>query len=424
MSIVERKFYHLFWNDDTCQNIFLKPKTELLENEVELVVKKEHAYPPRLVLSNSLKQKKLGDAVIQRSEYQHIEVWHNLQTSAKKFFSEDVVKSYFEKRFGKAIAKFNEDVSGGTHILKEIVSLVSSLKNEQSFLKYLSKYEIVPKGINSVEELLKYYEKMIKEDVKKYLTNQNLIEIVITLDLVSAYYNQKVKDNLMAATTHYTDVIYNNENFGSRVALFDKLFEIGVLSGKEYKSYYECVNCEPDTFNGVITINVKPSKLLIKCPNCSKEVFYAVPYKIHPDIYTHIIHSDGLLFFAIKHLLDDTKTNHRADEKYLHDVQIDFTIYDEVGFPAEAYEVKMFKTDRPTDTTIKNLKETVGQVKKIKEKMSAINPEWKNLPYLIISNINNEDIIFQATQETKTDSEEYNISIISPKTLYKKLKSK
>lgn len=76
MTALEKKFYHLFWHDEVCQSIFLKPKTELLENEVELILSKEQAYPPRLVLTNSLKQKQFEETALQRTEYQGIEVLH------------------------------------------------------------------------------------------------------------------------------------------------------------------------------------------------------------------------------------------------------------------------------------------------------------------------------------------------------------
>lgn len=34
MSIIKKKFYHLFWNNPSCQNLFLLSKEELLETRI------------------------------------------------------------------------------------------------------------------------------------------------------------------------------------------------------------------------------------------------------------------------------------------------------------------------------------------------------------------------------------------------------
>lgn len=422
MTALEKKFYHLFWHDEVCQSIFLKPKTELLENEVELILSKEQAYPPRLVLTNSLKQKQFEETALQRTEYQGIEVLHNLQTSAKKYLDEDKIKEYAERKFGKIINKIKEEIKDLDTLFEIGFDLVASLRSEKATLKFLNRFSIVPKGIKTLDELKKHYELEITTDIKKFLSNENLIELVLTIDLVSAYHNQRLKESLISATKHSTDVLYNSENFKSRVALFDKLYDINVITGKDFKSYYECVNCPPDTFNGIITTNIKPSKLAIKCPNCSKETYYIVPYRINEVIYRQIIHDDGLLIFAIKNLLEEKKIKFEVDKRFLQDVQIDVLLLNNDNLISEALEVKMFKTDRPKDTQIGNLRQCVGQIKKIKEKMqNAGQGDWNSLPYAVVTNITDEEVIKLATEELKQDLKDYNIHLLTPRQLFQNI---
>ncbi|MBX7242815.1 MAG: hypothetical protein K1X92_13815 [Bacteroidia bacterium] len=419
MTALEKKFYYLFWNDDVCQSIFLKPKTELLENEVELILSKEQAYPPRLVLTNSLKQKQFEETAMQRTEYQGIEVLHNLQSSLKKYFDEDRLMEYAEKKFGKITSKVREEIKDFDTLFEIGIELVTSLRSEKATLKFLNRFNVVPKGIKTLDELKKYYEAEIISDIKKFLSNDNLIELVLTIDLVSAYHNQRLKESLIAATKHSTDVLYNSENFKSRVLLFDKLYDISVVLGRDFKSYYECVNCPPDTFNGIITTNIKPSKLIIKCPNCQKETYYIVPYRINEIIYKHIIHEDGLLFFAIQYLLEERRIRFEIDKNFLKDVQIDIIIINSDNLISYAMEIKMFKTDRPKDTQIGNFRQTVGQVKKIKEKMQkAGQGDWISLPYFVVTNITDELIIKEAIEVLKQDLKDYNITILSPKQFF------
>ena len=84
----------------------------------------------------------------------------------------------------------------------------------------------------------------------------------------------------------------------------------------------------------------------------------------------------------------------------------------------------MFKTDRPRDTQIGNIRRTVSQVKKIIDKLETINIGYKSIPKSIVTNINNDDVYKIATKELEDDLKLYNISIYAINDFYIKINSK
>jgi DNA-directed RNA polymerase subunit RPC12/RpoP len=246
---------------------------------------------------------------------------------------------------------------------------------------------------------------------KDFMTKHNLSELAISIDLISLFYNNKIKNNLVSATKHYTDILYDTENYSSRIDLFDNLYEIGVLKGGKLKGYYECVRCSPNTFNGVITSDLKPSKLKMKCPGCGKEILYIVPYELDENIYNHIIDNDGILFFAIQYLFEKHQVKHLSNHKILGDIEFDFCLLNEDNLIQEIIEVKMFKTGRPTDTQIGNIRSSVGQIKKSIDKIVKIESGYQYVTKSLVTNINDDNINKLAIQELKSDLDKYNINI-------------
>ncbi|MDH4474139.1 MAG: hypothetical protein QE487_16150 [Fluviicola sp.] len=233
----------------------------------------------------------------------------------------------------------------------------------------------------------------------------------ISIDLLSTYYNHKIKGNLLSATKHFTDILFDNVNYFDRLEFFDNLYEIDVIKGGKLKSYYECVSCPPNTFNGVLSINIKPSNLKLKCPSCNKEVLYIVPYELDKTIYDHIVHKDGLLFHAIGYLLNQTGVKHIPNQTFLTDVEIDYCLLDNEKHTQELIEVKMFKTDRPSDTQIGNLRDSVVQMKKAIDKLIEKDLGFKEIKHSIVTNINNKQAYDQVRIEMETILKEYNIEI-------------
>lgn len=421
MIAIDKKFYHLFWTDPICQKIFSTPKSQLLEDEVELILSKEKFYAQRLVLTNSQKRKS-ENQIAKRNENQNIELIHNLQSAVKKYFDEAKMEAYVMDKFGKTIKKVETDLNKSGGWFKLAMKLIGSIDSEKDLFKLLSSYHLIPKEIENKEQFWKYVETEFNSHMKDFLKKKNLSELAISIDLISTYYNHKIKNNLVSATKHFTDILYDNENYQDRLNLFDNLYEIGVIQGGKLKSYYECVNCPPNTLNGILTTNIKPSSLKLKCPNCSKEMFYIVPYELDKSIYDNIVHNDGILFFAIQYLLE--QYNYKFESNFIHppDTELDFCLLNEQLQVYEIIEVKMFKTDRPEDTQISNLRETVSQFKKAVDKLSIIHIGFKAIQKSIVTNITSENVYQLAKKELEKDLKEYNIVFYSMNDFYTKFK--
>lgn len=421
MTAIDKKFYNLFWTDPTCQTIFSTHKTQLLEDEVELIVTKEKFFAQRLVLTNSQKRK-TGTQLAKRTENESIELIHNLQTAASKYFDEVRLEAFIKNKFGKTIKKLETDFTKSGGWIKLAMKLISSLDSEEDLFKLLSDYHLTPKEIKNKEQFGQYVEKEFVGHLKDFIKKENLSELAISIDLVSTYYNHKLKNNLVAATKHYTDILYDSENYKDRLDFFDSLYEIKVIKGGKLKSYYECVNCPPNTYNGILTMDIKPSSLKMKCPCCKQELFYIAPYELDKTIYNHIVHKDGLLFFAIQNLLEQYNYRFIANQNQPPDIEIDFSLVNESNLTYELVEVKMFKSNRPTDTQIGNLRDTVSQVKKAVEKLMELDPNYKLIPKSVVTNITDEKVLKTAKNELDKDLKEYNINFYTINDFYLKIK--
>ncbi|MBK6979785.1 MAG: hypothetical protein IPH28_24055 [Cytophagaceae bacterium] len=223
MIATEKKFYNLFWTNPTCQTIFSVHKAELLEDEVELILSKEKFYAQRIVLTNSQKRK-TGVQVAKRTENESIELIHNLQSAAKKYLDGDKIEKYIKGRFGRTIKKIEADLSKTGGWLKIITKLLSSIDDEKGFFKFLSDYYLIPKEIETKEQFGLYVETELKTQTKAFLKQQNLSDLAISIDLVSTYYNHEIKNNLISATKHFTDILFDIENFQDRLLFFDELY--------------------------------------------------------------------------------------------------------------------------------------------------------------------------------------------------------
>ncbi|MBK9508017.1 MAG: hypothetical protein IPP05_20490 [Cytophagaceae bacterium] len=171
-----------------------------------------------------------------------------------------------------------------------------------------------------------------------------------------------------------------------------------------------------------MTTNIKPSKLKLKCPNCNSELLYIVPYELDKEIYDKIVHKDGLLFFAIQYVLDDNNYSYSANQTYLKDIELDFCLQSDNGNIIEIVEVKMFKTDRPADTQIGNIRDAVVQIKKSVDKLVEIDLGFKTIQHSLVTNISSESVYKQAKIELDKDMKDYNIKLYTMNDYYIKLK--
>jgi hypothetical protein len=419
MNLLEKKFYHLFWTDNTCSEIFSKHKSQLLEDEVELILSKEKFYAQRIVLTNSYKQNK-NTYLQKRIEGKEIELVHEFRLSFEKHLNFDQLEAFLKKKFGRTIKKVEKEIEKGG--IKLLISILTSISSEEGTIKFLKSYYLIPKEIDSLDKLTRYIEEEFRKYIKEFLNKRNLSELALSIDLVSSYYNNKIKTNLLDSIKHYTTVLYDTDNFNSRVDFFDHLYEIKVLNGGKLKGTYECIHCPTNTFNSIVTTDIKPSKLKLNCPNCRKELLYIIPYELDGTIYQHIISQDGILFHALQYLLEENNYSFLINQKYLQDVEIDICVTNNSKI-VELIEVKMFKTDRPSDTQISNLRQAISQMKEIIKKLIEIDPNFQTIKHSIVTNISDNKIIQSAKTELTNDLREYNINIFSVHDYYNNISS-
>ncbi len=397
-KLVLQQFYNLFWGNESCQEIFLNHKEQLLEkDEIEIGSKKQFTYLPRLVLSNSLKKRGIDKRLVERIESKKIELNHALEG----LFSEKLIKhpeieqklkSRFEKPFEIVVSKLNGSKITQTRFLTEIASSVIS---EKRLLKFLRKYGFIGDEIKSFDQLSNSIEHFIENEINRLTQKDSFQELLNGINDLSEFYSNHKFDALMNANAFYLDVLYDKDNYQSRLDLFDNLYDIDVLQGGHYKTYYECTNCNVGVFSGNVSLNVTPSKVKLKCPNCNKEVFYLAPYKIHSEITNHITHKDGLLFFAIKSCLLDKGISFLENYIIGPDIEIDIAITKNQGI-LEIIEVKQFKTDRPEDTQLHNLRDALSKIGKRRQKLIEIDGNYEYVRFSLMTNISDPELINEA----------------------------
>ena len=82
----------------------------------------------------------------------------------------------------------------------------------------------------------------------------------------------------------------------------------------------------------------------------------------------------------------------------------------------------MFKTDRPADTQIGNIRDAVVQIKKSVDKLVEIDLGFKTIQHSLVTNISSESVYKQAKIELDKDMKDYNIKLYTMNDYYIKLK--
>ncbi|MBS4065283.1 MAG: hypothetical protein KGZ74_12025 [Chitinophagaceae bacterium] len=399
MSTVRTKFYTLFWENEHCQNIFLLHKEQLLVKytfESDLI--KTSNYRQWILLSNSLKRKSDLSGISHRIDNRDIDSDHIIEKGIESLVQDAKIKAFYEAYLEKPLKKLEGRLSNKTSQIRFLISLLHALTSEERLLKFLQQHELVPKHVTSFDEAVSLAEEFVASEVKKIVTPQHVANFISTFDNAIKRYENFMYETLLESDSFYTDVLYSRENYKDRLALFDLLFDSGVFVGGKFATHYECVNCLPETFKGTITLNVRPSKTKLKCPNCNKDLFYLVPYKIEDSIFEDICDKDGLLSGALSHLLSTNKINFKRNVSIGKDVEIDIAVLNSENQITDIIEVKMFKTNRPFDTTIATLKEEMGKFIKAREKLLKINLDYANVNFHFVTNtISNQ---LKATLET------------------------
>src|SRR5690606_18732158 len=105
MSIIKKKFYHIFWNNSSCQNLFLLSKEELLETRTFGEDEFKFNYTTnRIIVSNAQDtSEEVIETVRARSEIYNIDLDTSLNEKIE--FLKPLIEHFFDSRFKKSITK-------------------------------------------------------------------------------------------------------------------------------------------------------------------------------------------------------------------------------------------------------------------------------------------------------------------------------
>lgn len=110
MSIIKRKFYHHFWNNPACQNLFLLSKEELLETKSFGTDPNRLIYSTnRIIVSNvdNIQDPTLG-TIRSRNENHNIDLDSLIKERLEDL--KPVIENFFDSKFKKAFDKFSSDL--------------------------------------------------------------------------------------------------------------------------------------------------------------------------------------------------------------------------------------------------------------------------------------------------------------------------
>ena len=271
MSLVREKFYNLFWQDKTCQNLFLLSKEELLETSTFGTQQNSYSYSSnRIIISNSAEGSGDSMTIKFRNENTLITLDKNLEERIDYF--KPIVESFLDQNFKKAFDKLHHDMDhkGWSLVIKIVRLLTNEKRRETNIVKFLQEYGFVGKHINSFEEIEHYLESKFIPQKGNSLVNENNIKTFFEgIRFIKELYVNNSYKKLYNSNQVLINTLNSEDDFGSRISLFARLYEAGIISPSKQDAILECFHCEPGTYKGFFQLKLNPIKLReIKCPNC------------------------------------------------------------------------------------------------------------------------------------------------------------
>lgn len=393
MLVELTNFYNLLWEEEALRRFFLRHRDEVLtRQEINIAGMKQSFYRQRIVLSNHVDQKVKNKKVARRFKGKST----ILELYLGQAIDEDLPAS-LEKTFSKVFSpmlKFimNLWIPNKITRMRLLKELTESILSEKRLIQLLKKHGFIgeEKQLEGLEDLLGYGLNTINTNFPDLVSSEALSRVMEGIDQVAEYYSNWSFSELLKANIHYTNTLYDTENFKDRLELFDDLFDAGCITGGRGKAHYECLQCPPGTFHGSITLNVSPTKLHIPCPSCGREMLYMVPYQIQEDIFEDIIDDDGTLIFAIEHLLEEKEMkfqmNYHPEHDQVKDLESDIVLINSQERISGVIETKMLKSNRPFENAVSNVKRNLNKFLKAREKYILIDPNFERVPFHFVLN--------------------------------------
>ena len=408
-------FYDLLWEEPALQDIFFRHRDEILSREQMRYGKRDFSfYQPRIVISNYLenqmKDKKLRRR-IKASQRGHENFLSDLGSIFEEHLEESALQKVISQNIWKAGKRVISILESSRYVkAKMLREFLLSLSSERRLTRFLHKQGFIETdnlnldqlGDELVDGLLGGVEKSVKQ-----VDRQRFSLFIEIVDRLSETYMDHTYKGLIAANQQYINVLYDTDGYRDRLELFDELYDVQALMGGKSKTFFECVNCPPGTFKGTAALDTKPSRVKISCPNCEQDSFFLAPYHIAPPILQDIMDEDGLLLYAIVHLIEDIGINygirHRPDFQGCEDVESDIILLDPNGLIFGIIEIKMFKTSKPQENLKSSLMGAYNKFMKAREKYIAADPNFGGIPFYLVSNISDKQILDKVRSKIKKE---------------------
>ncbi|WP_157547337.1 hypothetical protein [Kordia zhangzhouensis] len=301
---------------------------------------------------------------------------------------------------------------------RPIISLLSIFRfffneeeREDTIIEFLKEYNLIGHQLNTLTEVVDYTKgKLLINKKNSILTEQNIITSLEIIKVIKELYLNLVYKALYETNQVLVNSLHSDDSFESRIVLFHHLYESKIIKASSEDAHIECTNCDPGVYRGVFQLKLNPNKLeKLKCPSCSQEVKYFVPYELHPEIYEIIREQDGLLQNALLNLLAMNDKKYKTNTQFSNDIEIDCVFNLRKG-ESVFVETKMYKINTTKDKLKSKLKKHFGKLLKDIQRIKKL-PDYKDkkvTPVLLVNIIDT-----QLLQEVEKELKEKNKDKIS-----------
>lgn len=215
------------------------------------------------------------------------------------------------------------------------------------------------------------------------------------------YVNNSYK-NLYNTNQILINTLNNEDNFQSRIDLFGKLYDAKIIAPSKDDAFIECTHCDPLTYRGVFQLRLNPKKLKnLKCPVCSKELTYFVPYELHQDVYSIVKEKDGLILDALCNRLNNFGIKYKVNLTFFDNIEIDCLF--ETEDTIYVVETKMYKINTSKSKLKSKIRKHFGKlVQDIIRLQRLDNFKQKLIQPLLLLNIPDQELLAEVNHELKT----------------------
>ncbi|WP_456438784.1 hypothetical protein [Psychroserpens sp.] len=407
MSVIKTNFYNIFWQNKTCRNVFLLSKEELLETVTFGEDKNSYSYSVnKIIISNVQDNLDEFETIKFRNEHYNNELDVSLEDKIEYF--KPILDEFYSKNLEKPIEKLIEDIDKkGWKLLVKVTKIFSNQNTiDKKLLGLLQEYGFVGKHLTSMKQVEDYIEsKLLPKKGNELINEQTITTFFEGIKFIKELYVNHSYKRLYNTNQILVNTLNSEDNFQSRMKLFRFLYEGKIILPSKEDAFIECTNCEPDAYKGVFQLKLSPHKLKdLKCPICSSQLTYFIPYQLDKEIYDIIKEKDGLILSALTNKLKEYNFTYLTNKTFLNDIEIDCMYEAVLGKQKVTFivETKMLKLNT-SKNKLKNkirkhygkLLEDINRLKDLKEfKGKTIKP-------LLLVNVTDTNLISQLDIELK-----------------------